>query len=79
MARTFYIEAAILLADGSTILHSETHETGVECEGGFIVAYSDSFAYGRAEAVAEELGGEVEDVEFGYVEPSTSFDHLDLY
>jgi hypothetical protein len=81
-SRTFYIAATIVFADGSTITHHETHETHVPApEGGTLVAYSDSFAFRQAEAAAAELGGEVEDVEFGYYEKPTGIDFssLDLY
>jgi hypothetical protein len=80
-SRTFYIAATILFADGSSITHHETHETGVrDRDGGTIVAYSDDSAFRQAEAAAAELGGEVEDVEFGYYEPKgIDFSRLDLY
>lgn len=81
-SRTFYIDATIRFADGSTIQHHETHETGVrDSDGGTIVAYSDDFAFRQAEIAAADLGGTVDDVDFGYFEPRSAPDWstLDLY
>lgn len=81
-SRTFAISATIRLADGSTIEHSEAHQTGIRCPetGGTIVLYSEDFAFARAEAVAAELGGEVLDVETFYYDPTRADpDDLDLY
>lgn len=81
-SRTFYIEAVIRLADGSTISHSETHETHVPCPSGrgVLVGYSSDFAHRMAEEAAAELGGEVEDVDFGYYERGgIDWSALDLY
>jgi hypothetical protein len=81
-SRTFTIVAHIRLADGSTIDHHESHETGVRCErtGGVIVAYSSDFAYERGEEVARELGGELLEVDYGHQGAChTLSPDLDLY
>ena len=67
LPRFFWIETEIAFEGGATQTHNESHELGItDADGGTIISYSDEFACDRAEQVADELGGWVHNVDFGY-------------
>lgn len=77
----YWMEALIVLPTGERTTFTATYTTGEKLpDGGTVVGFHDEFFYEKAEEVANEMGGEVEDVDFGMWEESVSLPNtLDMF